>query len=102
MADIETLRSQYNEIIESEKRLGRVKQSILDAVRDLSKYKPGDRVAWKGSPGIIRDVVSDRPGYNTPLRVAYRVGKKTKSGDIHKTQDIYYCPIPEEELSDAD
>lgn len=105
MFDIKILRKQYNEVIESEKRLAAMKRDILEGVRSLAKFKPGDKVVWTKNGfsgiirGIIRDVVADRPGPYNPLRVAYKVGKITKSGEIHKTHDITWSPVPEEELS---
>lgn len=77
-------------------------ESLHQEVISLAKYKPGEKVVFKTYnrkevSGIIRSVHAHQR-YSNELCLCYEVGKITKSGKMHKSQNAYYAKINEDKL----
>lgn len=83
-------------------------KEIKQQVIQHAKYTLGQKVnythiqSWTKEEiidnGIIREITPST-GYGDELSVGYVVGKITKSGLLHKSQNITYSPIPENEIT---
>ena len=83
-------------------------EEIKKTVKSHAKFKVGDKViadiGWRNEDfngGIIRQIVVLIPHGEKALLVGYKIGKVTKSGKIHKTQDIYYSAIEENKVREC-
>ena len=76
----------------------------------LAKYKPGDKVIYRENrwrrendgydyiPGIIRSTIVKADRDWTDYTIQYFVAKVTKAGAAHKSQNVSYWGINEENL----
>ena len=81
-------------------------EELKEQALKLAKYKTGQKVRAKISSGlsgdgietgIIRNIIA-KGGYSDKLSIRYVVGKMTKSGYMHKVQNINYSAIEEKDI----
>ena len=83
-------------------------EEIKKTVRSHAKFKVGDKViadiGWRNEDfngGIIRQIVVLVSYGEKTLLVGYKIGKITKSGKMHKTQDIWHSAIEENNVREC-
>ena len=82
-------------------------KEIKTAVIEHAKYKTGEKVFYvrklyngksEKLPGIVRIIKGKNYFSDDPILPCYEVGKITKSGAIHASQNIHYGEIYESEM----
>ena len=113
---MKTLEELQKEYVEAEATLNAAKDAYFDKVVEIkkavvqyAKFKVGDKInhvfkGWRENdpftrkPGIIREVIAGSDYGNEPIAPRYIVGKITKSGAIHGSQNINYSSIAESDI----
>lgn len=110
MKTLEELQVEYNEAVEiKQKALGDFfikSEELKEQTLKLAKYKVGQKASIKIEygmrgdeieTGIIRNIIT-KNRYSDKLYIGYVVGKITKSGAMHKIQNVSYSAIEESNI----
>ena len=96
----------YREIVEEYDEL---LEKIRKDIKKLARYKVGDKIYRVYCPeyrktdkeaGIIREITTKPYCWQSDkIGIFYIIGKITKSGKMHKNQNITYNPLSEEMIA---